>query len=422
MEHLSSFKLTPRARSAVREAADMRRILIIAASLLMLASPAKAVDSTVSGMIAASALGGTELLYCVQGAADRKCTPIQLAAYLFGTVSGDLTCAAGGACTLKNTGPGALGPIGSATVTPIITIDAQGRITALTSASITQPAGANPTATAGPAAVNGAAATFMRSDAAPLIQQGSASQKGIVQVDGTTITATGGVISAVGGGAVSSVTGGCGLTISPTTGAVVASANATARNNTTTSDTLVTGDCGALVTESNASPVAVGVAQAGSAGFLTGFYTTVKNKGAGLVTITPTTSTIDGAANLTLTQNQSVDIVSDGTNYFTLPGRSTGGTTNTIASGTAALGTGAIASATCATVVTSTATGTATTDVLTASFNGDPTAVTGYIPATAGMLTIFAYPTANAANFKVCNNTNASVTPGAVTLNWRVVR
>jgi hypothetical protein len=94
----------------------------------------------------------------------------------------------------------------------------------------------------------------------------------------------------------------------------------------------------------------------------------------------------------------------------------------TIASGTAALGTSAIASATCATAVTATATGTATTDVVAASFNGDPTAVTGYIPATAGMLTIVSYPTANTVNFKVCNNTSSSITPGAITINWRVTR
>lgn len=53
----------------------------------------------------------------------------------------------------------------------------------------------NPTATAGPSAINGVATTFMRSDAAPAVQQGSAAQKGIVQVDGTTITAASGVIS-----------------------------------------------------------------------------------------------------------------------------------------------------------------------------------------------------------------------------------
>jgi hypothetical protein len=40
----------------------------------------------------------------------------------------------------------------------------------------------------------------MRSDAAPAIQKASSSQFGIVKVDGTTITESGGVISAVGGG------------------------------------------------------------------------------------------------------------------------------------------------------------------------------------------------------------------------------
>jgi uncharacterized membrane protein len=38
------------------------------------------------------------------------------------------------------------------------------------------------------------------------------------------------------------------------------------------------------------------------------------------------------------------------------------------------------------------------------------------------MLTIIAYPSSNNVNFKVCNNTNSSVTPGAITLNWRVIR
>lgn len=38
---------------------------------------------------------------------------------------------------LTNIGPGATGPIGSATVAPVITIDAKGRVTALTSATIT---------------------------------------------------------------------------------------------------------------------------------------------------------------------------------------------------------------------------------------------------------------------------------------------
>lgn len=60
--------------------------------------------------------------------------------------------------------------------------------------------GANPTATASDTAVNGTATTFLRSDGAPAIQKASSSQFGIVKVDGTTITESGGVISASGGG------------------------------------------------------------------------------------------------------------------------------------------------------------------------------------------------------------------------------
>jgi len=103
------------------------------------------------------------------------------------------------------------------------------------------------------------------------------------------------------------------------------------------------------------------------------------------------------------------------------------GTPALIAAGTAALGTTSIGSAACATAVAGTATsGNAanilTTDVIQATFNGDPTGIVGYQPSTNGMLTIIPYPTAGAANFKVCNNTNASITPGAITLNWRVSR
>ncbi len=106
----------------------------------------------------------------------------------------------------------------------------------------------------------------------------------------------------------------------------------------------------------------------------------------------------------------------------------TGGTittTGTIACATCtvkALATGAISSATCTAAQTATATGTLTTDVIQASFNGDPTGVTGYVPLTAGMLTIIVYPTADTFNAKVCNNTTGSITPGAITLNWRVDR
>lgn len=54
--------------------------------------------------------------------------------------------------------------------------------------------GANPSATAGPSAINGSATTFMRSDAAPAVQVGTAAQEGILEV-GTNLTVTGGTVS-----------------------------------------------------------------------------------------------------------------------------------------------------------------------------------------------------------------------------------
>ncbi len=59
---------------------------------------------------------------------------------------------------------------------------------------------ANPTATAGPTAVNGSASTFMRSDAAPKVQLGTNAAQGIVQGDTSTVSCAAGVCSAVRNG------------------------------------------------------------------------------------------------------------------------------------------------------------------------------------------------------------------------------
>lgn len=70
------------------------------------------------------------------------------------------------------------------------------------------PTFANPTATIGVAAVNGSATTAMRSDAAPAIPQCSDTTFGACKVDGTTVTATAGVLSvAAGAGGISQLTG-----------------------------------------------------------------------------------------------------------------------------------------------------------------------------------------------------------------------
>ena len=94
------------------------------------------------------------------------------------------------------------------------------------------------------------------------------------------------------------------------------------RNVTGTSDTMLDSDRAKLVTYSNASSIAVTLPQAGASTlFVSGWYTSVENRGAGLVTITPATSTIDGAASVTLPQHRGLKINSNGTNYFTQRGR-----------------------------------------------------------------------------------------------------
>lgn len=101
---------------------------------------------------------------------------------------------------------------------------------------------------------------------------------------------------------------------------------------------------------------------------------------------------------------------------------SSGTATQTIGSGTIALTTSSISSGSCASASTVTITGTATTDAVIATLNADPTGTTGYLPSTTGSLYIWIYPTSNTVNAAVCNNTGSSITPGAATLNVRVVR
>lgn len=90
---------------------------------------------------------------------------------------------------------------------------------------------------------------------------------------------------------------------------------------TGTTYTFVNSDCSKLVTFNNAASVAVTLPAAGTASkFFAGCFIDVQNKGAGIVTITPTTSTINGQTTLVLPQNTGFRIVSDGVNYQIQPG------------------------------------------------------------------------------------------------------
>jgi hypothetical protein len=83
---------------------------------------------------------------------------------------------------------------------------------------------------------------------------------------------------------------------------------------TTGPDTIVSTDRGNRVAYSSTSSVAVTLPQDGSSGFAGGFNMRVSNQNTGVVTITPTTSTINGNATLVLQEGQDCFITPDSTN------------------------------------------------------------------------------------------------------------
>lgn len=99
-----------------------------------------------------------------------------------------------------------------------------------------------------------------------------------------------------------------------------------------TSYTVVTGDRGKVVKLANAAPIAVTLPQATaeSGAFPLGWSAEIYNGGAGLITITPTTSTINGGSTITVASGSSITIVSDGTNYIALTGKTSINVTNAV--------------------------------------------------------------------------------------------
>ena len=277
----------------------MKKLLSTFAVWIALLAPALAANVNIDALPAAGSVAGTDLLECEQTGTNRKCTAAQTAAYVYGLMSGDATAAGGGAVTFATVNAN-VGSFGSASNCVSLTVNAKGLITAASQTACAPTGGA------------------------------------IQPVSGTSSTVPGMTAgSAVADTDVFYASQSSGTNDRKVTGAQVKTyANTSAvRATTTTTEALANSDQNKLVTFSNAAAVACTIAQAGSGGnFAAGWAVSLKNLGAGTVTCTPTTSTVDGAANFTLTTGQGVDLYSDGTNYFTQPGKGGSGTVTTTGS------------------------------------------------------------------------------------------
>lgn len=114
---------------------------------------------------------------------------------------------------------------------------------------------------------------------------------------------------------------------------------------------------------------------------------------------------------------------SSGNLFSSIAGGTFYGSTQTIASGQTAIPVTALGGNSCdAAATTATATGALTTDSPTTAYASDPTGVTGYGGGTSGGITIRAWVTSGTYNFKRCNESSGSITPGALNVNWRITR
>jgi hypothetical protein len=416
----------------------MKKFALAFLVFLGLAAPAAAQTINNLGAGRGSVIGA-DLFPSYQGANPAvRPSAAQIAAYVYSLASGDLTASGTGTHTLATVNAN-VGSFGSATQCTTITVNAKGLITAASQTACTPAIGSVTGLGTGVATALG---VNIGSAGAPVLFNGAGGTPSSLVLTNATglplaqLTGAGtGVLAALAAN-MNSSTGPIGA-LTPTSGNYVrgngtawgSSAiqaadlpvlTVTTRTETGANPALPSSDQAKVIYLNNGSNQIPTIAQA-TGSFGAGWFATYCNIGAGTQTITPTTSTIGGTSTLLIpagsaARPQCYTIISDGTNYLLSP------QSGTVFSGTLSLTTTAVTSATCTAAQTVTAPGVVTTDVPLLSFNADPTASTGYVPLTSGMLTIIGYPTANTVNVKVCNNTTGSITPSAITLNVKVMR
>lgn len=110
---------------------------------------------------------------------------------------------------------------------------------------------------------------------------------------------------------------------------------------TGTAYTIQQSDYGGIVTLANAAPVAVTLNNGMTTSVNANWFSAIENIGAGLVTLTPVSGTINGAANITLVTNQGAIVYYDGKNFSALTSvAGSGGTITGVIAGTGLSGGG----------------------------------------------------------------------------------
>jgi hypothetical protein len=138
-----------------------------------------------------------------------------------------------------------------------------------------------------------------------------------------------------GGGSVTSVTGACGISGTVTTSGTLTGGNVE-NAQTGTTYTIVAGDCGKFITATNASASTYTVPSAGGS-FPDGFYTEIKNLGAGTVTFSGITASIATGESIRLLSNGSSwnSVITVGAAAGGSPGQFWGQATSGIGAGSA---------------------------------------------------------------------------------------